>query len=216
MTRIEKLKRAMLNSMSPADLDALKATYSEAERKEVFAQMTETEKLWVHIVKKVSPKQIGDLKKKLLSCKTEEELAALKSTAGGIKLPFTNKTPDDLARIQSESIPLILKLVFNYLTPAEKNAIIAIKEKAQASTPEPKPDPEIYQVYEPPEPIDFSQLIAANNVHLKILGWSKDQGTNYLLEKYGKRSRQLLSDEELLEFCNAIEAEALAHPVVVS
>lgn len=216
MTRIEKLKKAMLNSMSPANLDALKATYSEAERKEAFAQMTETEKLWVHIVKKVTPKQIGDLKKKLLSCKTEEELAALKSTAGGIKLPFTNKTPDYLARIQSESIPLILKLVFNYLTPAEKNAIIAIAKKSTIPNPEPKPNPEIYQVYEPPEPIDFSQLIAANNVNLKILGWSKEQGTDHLLEKYGKRSRQLLSDEELLEFCNEIADLAKAYPVSVS
>jgi hypothetical protein len=42
-------------------------------------------------------------------------------------------------------------------------------------------------------------------MELKRLGWTSEQGRNYLLQTYGKRSRQLLSDEELLEFVQHLE-----------
>jgi len=61
------------------------------------------------------------------------------------------------------------------------------------------------------DPIDFSEVIAKSNMELKRLGWSSDQGRNYLLQTYGKRSRQLLSDEELLEFL--LHLESLPTPV---
>jgi hypothetical protein len=61
------------------------------------------------------------------------------------------------------------------------------------------------------DPIDFSEVIAKSNMELKRLGWSSDQGRNYLLQTYGKRSRQLLSDEELLEFL--LYLESLPTPV---
>ncbi|MEB3310701.1 MAG: hypothetical protein VKJ02_10760 [Snowella sp.] len=55
-------------------------------------------------------------------------------------------------------------------------------------------------------PIDFSEVIARSNVELKRLNWTNEQGKNYLLQTYGKRSRQLLSDEELLEFLQYLES----------
>ena len=76
----------------------------------------------------------------------------------------------------------------------------------------PEPDP----IIEPPaptpapvadEPLDFSDIIARSDVELKRLGWTSEQGRNYLLETYGKRSRQLLSDEELLEFLRHLESQ---------
>ena len=54
-------------------------------------------------------------------------------------------------------------------------------------------------------PIDFSEIIAQSDVELKRLGWDSEQGRNYLLETYGKRSRQLLSDEELIEFLQYLQ-----------
>ncbi len=57
------------------------------------------------------------------------------------------------------------------------------------------------------EPIDFSEVIARSNIELKRLNWTNDQGKNYLLQTYGKRSRQLLSDEELLEFLQHLESQ---------
>ncbi|ANV84770.1 hypothetical protein AWQ21_10500 [Picosynechococcus sp. PCC 7003] len=55
--------------------------------------------------------------------------------------------------------------------------------------------------------LDFSEIIARSDVELKRLGWSSEQGRTYLLETYGKRSRQLLSDDELLEFLQYLESQ---------
>jgi hypothetical protein len=65
---------------------------------------------------------------------------------------------------------------------------------------------------EPPAPssettIDFSDIIARTNVELKRLGWTNQQGRDYLLQTYGKRSRQLLTDAELLDFLHHLESE---------
>ncbi len=52
---------------------------------------------------------------------------------------------------------------------------------------------------------DLSEAIAKTQVELKRLGWTNEQGRDYLLQTYGKRSRQLLSDQELLEFLQHLE-----------
>lgn len=57
------------------------------------------------------------------------------------------------------------------------------------------------------ETLDFSEIIARTDVELKRLNWSSEQGRNYLLETYGKRSRQLLSDEELFEFLTYLKTQ---------
>jgi formylglycine-generating enzyme required for sulfatase activity len=56
-------------------------------------------------------------------------------------------------------------------------------------------------------PIDFTDIIARTNVELKRLGWTNQQARDYLLQTYGKRSRQLLSDAELLDFLHHLESE---------
>jgi hypothetical protein len=56
-------------------------------------------------------------------------------------------------------------------------------------------------------PIDFSDIIARTNVELKRLGWTNQQGRDYLVQTYGKRSRQLLTDGELLDFLHHLESE---------
>ena len=56
-----------------------------------------------------------------------------------------------------------------------------------------------------PEKLDFSEVIARSDVEMKRLGWTKIQGRDYLVQTYGKRSRQVLSDEELLEFVSYLE-----------
>lgn len=57
------------------------------------------------------------------------------------------------------------------------------------------------------EPIDLSDAIARTSVELKRLTWSNQQGREYLLRTYGKRSRQELTDEEMLEFLNYLESQ---------
>lgn len=57
------------------------------------------------------------------------------------------------------------------------------------------------------ETIDFSQIIDQTSIEMKRLGWTQDQGKKYLLETYGKKSRHLLSDEELIEFLQYLQTQ---------
>ena len=65
---------------------------------------------------------------------------------------------------------------------------------------------ETSRVTPPDTPIDFSDIIARTNVELKRLGWNTQQGKDYLLQTYGKRSRQLLTDDELQDFLFHLES----------
>jgi len=55
--------------------------------------------------------------------------------------------------------------------------------------------------------MDSSDIIARTNVELRRLNWTSEQGRKFLGETYGKRSRSLLSDAELLEFLEYLEKQ---------
>lgn len=55
--------------------------------------------------------------------------------------------------------------------------------------------------------LDFSDIIARTDIELKRLNWTQEQGRDYLLSTYGKKSRLHLSDEELLEFLHYLETQ---------
>lgn len=57
-----------------------------------------------------------------------------------------------------------------------------------------------------PAPIDLSDVIAQTTVELRRLGWSEAEGRSYLQRTYGKRSRQQLDDDELLEFLHYLQS----------
>jgi hypothetical protein len=56
-----------------------------------------------------------------------------------------------------------------------------------------------------PYPVDLSDVIAQTDVELTRLGWTPAQGREYLEKTYGKRSRQQLTDEELMSFLLYLE-----------
>ena len=58
-----------------------------------------------------------------------------------------------------------------------------------------------------PNPVDLSDVIAQTDVELTRLGWTSAQGREYLEQTYGKRSRQHLTDEELLGFLLYLEEQ---------
>lgn len=90
-------------------------------------------------------------------------------------------------------------------------------EPLAAPTPEPTaPALELLTLPEPqsPEaaalaadPVDLSDIIAQTDVELRRLGWTVDQGREFLQKTYGKRSRHDLSDQELLEFLLFLETQ---------
>lgn len=54
---------------------------------------------------------------------------------------------------------------------------------------------------------DFSQIIDQTSIEMKRLEWTQEQGKKYLLETYGKKSRHLLSDHELIEFLSYLKTQ---------
>jgi superfamily II DNA or RNA helicase len=48
--------------------------------------------------------------------------------------------------------------------------------------------------------IEYIEVIGQSEREMERLGWTQQQGIDYLVSRYNKRSRQLLSDEEILEF----------------
>lgn len=57
------------------------------------------------------------------------------------------------------------------------------------------------------EPVDLSDAIARTGVELERLGWSNRKGREYLEQTYNKRSRQQLTDKEMLEFLEYLESQ---------
>lgn len=53
--------------------------------------------------------------------------------------------------------------------------------------------------------IDFNKIKHQTDIEIKRLGWTRDDGRNFLQSHYGKRSRLHLTDEELLEFLHYLE-----------
>lgn len=56
-------------------------------------------------------------------------------------------------------------------------------------------------------PTDLSDVIAQTSVELKRLGWTNAEGRNYLQTTYSKRSRQQLSDQELMDFLQHLQSQ---------
>lgn len=100
-----------------------------------------------------------------------------------------------------ESAPIDSELQLDFATPELPLAV-------EAKPDSPEPDMAVSGAKElPAGPMDFSEIIARSNLELKRLGWTSEQGRNYLLQTYGKRSRQLLSDEQLIEFLAYLEQQ---------
>lgn len=57
---------------------------------------------------------------------------------------------------------------------------------------------------------DIKDVMAKTEIEIRRLGWTTQQGRNFLLQRYGKRARTLLSDEELLDFLSYLEDQPVA------
>lgn len=62
-----------------------------------------------------------------------------------------------------------------------------------------------------PEPDDLSFLIAQTDVEMDRIGWTKQQGRDYLKETYNKSTRQRLDADELMDFLNYLRALPSLH-----
>jgi hypothetical protein len=63
------------------------------------------------------------------------------------------------------------------------------------------------------DPLDLSDAIAQIGTEIERIGWTKKQGSTYLQETYGKKTRAELTEDELLEFLHYLKAlPSKGHP----
>ncbi|MGA7933291.1 MAG: hypothetical protein WCA35_07065 [Kovacikia sp.] len=74
--------------------------------------------------------------------------------------------------------------------PSKSRKTVAV----QNSPPPELPAPSVH------EPLDLTPLFLQIEDEMDRIGWTKEQGRNHLKQAYNKRSRQQLTDEELMDF----------------
>lgn len=57
-----------------------------------------------------------------------------------------------------------------------------------------------------PEPIDMSDAISKIDVEMDRLGWTKNQGRDYLVRTFDKKARSQLTPDELLQFLSHLKS----------
>ncbi len=77
------------------------------------------------------------------------------------------------------------------VTPADNQLVTEVTGCNQDSGEE--------HLYRQP-PMDWNELVEGMDEEMERLDWSVEDGVAYLLHKYNKKSRQLLTDGEALEF----------------
>ncbi|WP_009544413.1 hypothetical protein [Crocosphaera subtropica] len=149
--------------------------------------------------KKEEPKEIEKETQPVTKSTTETVTKSTKKQAKSTE--NSKKTSPVEPEIEEKPLPIPV-------TPTETKIEEPEIEDKNIPTPEPIQEPKIDE--NPPmveeEELDFSEIIARSNAELKRLKWTTEQGREYLIKTYGKRSRQVLSDEELLEFLRYLES----------
>ncbi|MFM2377646.1 MAG: hypothetical protein RLZZ143_222 [Cyanobacteriota bacterium] len=97
-----------------------------------------------------------------------------------------------------EPEPLLLE------TETDNYSLLTELPEEASLTEEEPPEPEPVAVI--PEEIDYSVLKTKIDVQMKRLAWTTEKGREYLISTYGKKSRLLLTNEELLEFYNYLSS----------
>ena len=116
------------------------------------------------------------------------------------EIPFTEEISSNEVETPQENVETALWMV-------EKMPQTQLHDLPVTSSPENELEIPASSTPATSTPIDFSDVIARTNVELKRLGWTNQQGRDYLVQTYGKRSRQLLTDAELLDFLTHLESE---------
>ena len=83
----------------------------------------------------------------------------------------------------------------------EDNSQISTEDSTSAAI-----EPKITQA-EPLEEVNFNEIKHQTDLEIKRLGWTKDDGREFLKSRYGKRSRLQLTDNQLLEFLQYLASQ---------
>ena len=112
------------------------------------------------------------------------------------------KIEPELPQVQDIPLPEPEPLLLE--TETDNYSLLSELPEEASLTEEEPPEPEPVVVI--PEEIDYSVLKTKIDVEMKRLAWTTEKGREYLISTYGKKSRLLLTNEELLEFYNYLSS----------
>jgi len=99
---------------------------------------------------------------------------------------------------------------FNYAQKENPSSIHPSNSPVQTSvTPSAINNPHPPQIA--PEPVDMSDAISKIDVEMERLSWTKNQGRDYLVRTFDKKSRQQLTNDELLQFLSHLKSLPTPH-----
>ncbi len=110
-------------------------------------------------------------------------------------------TNNELISLYAEgkvSEPEINWIKANYLSESELAQLVTIQGTSQGN---------LFSQQQEPDVIEWEQIKNQIDSNMKRLGWSKKQGKQYLIKRYGKTSRLHLTDAELIEFSNYLKSK---------
>lgn len=133
------------------------------------------------------------VKERILGCTTSNELNKLLFSSKATELElnwliencFTEAEKKQLQQIQSSTQGNLFSEQITHGTVDAQNTFV--------SSPKPQSEVEVIE-------IDFNDIKADIDALMKRKGWTTEQGRQYLIDTYNKKSRLHLTDEELLEF----------------
>ena len=88
-------------------------------------------------------------------------------------------------------------LSFNYMSKSEIEQLQQIQSSTQGN---------LFSSSSGVVEYEYREVIAEIDREMKRLGWSTEDGRNYISDRYNKKSRLHLSDEQLLEFWNYLKS----------
>ncbi len=124
------------------------------------------------------------VKERVLACATSNELIALHSN-------------------RKVSTPEIKWLKENLLSGAELSTLVRIENTKQGNLF--AQDSSSVREDKQPKQIEWQEIKSDIDDSMKRLGWSQEEGRDYLVKTYGVKSRLYLTDEQLIEFANFLK-----------
>jgi hypothetical protein len=116
-----------------------------------------------------------------------------------IPLSTPQETVDNVSSLPSEDNPLP-SITPSNVRPFAPRSYSSTEEIPTQTTPTSKKKKKS-------EPENLLDPIAKTDVEMQRLGWTPEQGREYLIKTYGKRSRHLLTDDEVQQFLKYLESQ---------
>ncbi len=150
------------------------------------------------------------------SLPTYKPLETLSNLSSGENLNFSNEIAEEL-----EEVPEEFGEVYDGSDPYEEEEIappmpepslLSVPTKTNSKSLSDRPAPTKPAKSEPAiapapeEPEDLSSLIALTDIEMDRIGWTKQEGRDYLKRTYRKSTRQKLEVDELMDFLNYLRA----------